>query len=310
MSLDVKGLHHFTAIAEDPTENAKFYVNTLGMRIVKKTVNHDAPQMYHLFYGDKKGTPGSSITFFPGMTDEQGEPGAGMITELGLRIPEDSVDYWKERLEEQEVDYKEKEWRGKTTISLEDPDGLALRLVPGENSDYTSWEDSYIPENKQVRGLHHVTLSVHRTEDIAPILEEIGLEQAEAGYDSIYFNAEDSSGVEVKETDKRGRMGKGSVHHVAFKAGETQEEIEQWREKLKGMGMRPSPAISRKYFTSTYAKTPVGILFEYSSMGPGYTADESVEELGSSLVLPEKLEDMRDKIEDALPEFREEEINQ
>lgn len=311
MTLKVKGLHHFTAIAGDPTENAKFYVNKLGMRMVKKTVNHDAPEMYHLFYGDKKGTPGSGITFFPGMADQSGQPGAGMITELGLRIPENSLEYWKEHLEDEEITYEEQQWRGKQTLSLSDPDGLKLRLVPvqtGEN--YTAWENSTVPEENQIQGMNHVKLSVGRSSSIEPVLNKMELEKSEDKYENTFFDAEDGSCVEVEETDQRGRMGKGSVHHIAFKAGETEEEIEQWREKLKKIGMRPSPAISRKYFTSTYARTPAGILFEFSSMGPGYTADESVEELGTNFVLPEKLQGKMEEIKENLPEFREEEINQ
>lgn len=307
MSPEVKGLHHFTAIAGNPTENAKFYVNILGLRMVKKTVNHDAPQMYHLFYGDKEGTPGSSITFFPEMTDQEGESGAGMVTELGLRIPEDSVDYWEDRLEEKEIDFEKQNWQGKQTLNFEDNSGLQLRLVPAQSGDYTPWEESSVLEEHQIQGIHHVTLSVHNLSGIEPVLKEMGLEKAKE-YDNTYFNAEDGSGVEVKKTDKQGTMGTGSVHHVAFKAGETEQDIENWRDKLKRIGMRPSPAISRKYFTSTYARTPVGILFEFSSMGPGYTADESVEELGSSLVLPEKLQSQREQIEAALPEFNEDEI--
>lgn len=307
MSPEVKGLHHFTAIAGKPTENAKFYVNILGLRMVKKTVNHDAPQMYHLFYGDKKGTPGSSITFFLEMTDQEGEPGAGMVTELGLRIPKGSIDYWVERLENKEIDFKKQDWQGEQTLKFEDNSGLPLRLVPAQSEDYTPWEESKVPEEHQIQGMHHVTLSVNNLSGIDPVLKEMGLEKAEE-YENTYFNAEDGSGVEVKETDKQGNMGTGSVHHFAFKAGETEQEIENWREKLKRIGMRPSPAISRKYFTSTYARTPVGILFEFSSMGPGYTADESVEDLGSSLVLPEKLESRREQIESVLPEFNEDEL--
>lgn len=307
MSPEVKGLHHFTAIAGDPTENAKFYVNILGLKMVKKTVNHDAPQMYHLFYGDKKGTPGSSITFFPEMTDQEGKPGAGMVTELGLRTPKGSIDYWRDRLDNKNIEFEAEEWRGKNTLRFEDIHGLPLRLVPAQSDNYTPWAKSKVPEEHQIRGMHHVTLSVHQLSTIKPVLEEIGLKKSNE-YSNTYFDAEDGSGIEVIETDKRGNMGKGSVHHVAFKAGETEQEIENWRDKLMNLGMRPSPAISRKYFTSTYARTPAGILFEFSSMGPGYTADESVEELGSSLVLPEKLQDQREQIESALPEFNEEEI--
>jgi glyoxalase family protein len=311
MTLEVKGLHHFTAIAGDPTENAKFYVNKLGMRMVKKTVNHDAPEMYHLFYGDKKGTPGSGITFFPGMADQPGQPGAGMITELGLRVPETSLDYWEERFKEEDIEFEEQVWRGKATLSFSDPDGLPLRLVPVETDDnYVSWEDSTVPEENQICGMNHVKLSVQRISGIQPVLDRMGLEEADDEYENTFFDAEDGTCVEVEETDQRGRMGKGSVHHIAFKAGENEEEIEQWRDKLMKIGMRPSPAISRKYFTSTYARTPVGILFEFSSMGPGYTADESVEELGTNFVLPENLQGQREEIMRNLPEFREEEINQ
>lgn len=311
MTLKVRGLHHFTAIAGNPTENAKFYVNSLGMRMVKKTVNHDAPEMYHLFYGDKEGTPGSGITFFPGMAEQQGKPGAGMITELGLRMPEESLEYWKQRLEDEEISFEEEMWRGNQTLSFSDPDGLPLRLVPVERDDnYVSWEKSTVPEANQLRGMNHVKLSVQRISGIRPVLDRMGLKEADEEYENAFFDAEDGSCVEIEETERRGRMGKGSVHHIAFKAGENKEEIEQWRDKLMKLGMRPSPAISRKYFTSTYARTPVGILFEFSSMGPGYTADESVEELGTNFVLPENLQDQREEIIDNLPDFREEEINQ
>ena len=311
MTLKVQGLHHFTAIAGDPTENAKFYVNKLGMRMVKKTVNHDAPEMYHLFYGDKKGTPGSGITFFPGMSDQPGRSGAGMVTELGLRIPENTMNYWEQYLEDEQIDFKQEKWRNKDTLTFSDQDGLKLRLVPVKTDDnYVSWDDSTVPEDKQIRGMNHVKLSVQDISGIKPVLQHMGLEQEGGDYDNAFFDAEDGSCVEVEETNQRGRMGKGSVHHVAFKAAENAEEIEKWRDKLIKLGMRPSPAISRKYFTSTYARTPAGTLFEFSSMGPGYTADESIEELGKNFVLPETLQDRRDEIIENLPEFREDEINQ
>lgn len=299
----IQGLHHFTAIAGEPTENAKFYVNILGLRMVKKTVNHDAPQMYHLFYGDREGTPGSSITFFPGMSDQEAKPGKNMVTELGLRIPEDSISYWRERLEEKDVELEEDEWHGSSTLKFKDDSSLQLRLVEQESEDFKAWKESPVPEEFQLRGMHHVTLSVAEKENMERLLEEMGLEKED---DSLY-RAEDGSAVKLEQSEDRGVMGRGSVHHVAFKAGD-EENQERWRDKIQEMGMRPSPAISRKYFTSFYFRTSPGILFEFSTMGPGYTADESVEELGSSLVLPEKLESRREQIEKILPEFNEEEI--
>jgi glyoxalase family protein len=300
---EVYGLHHFTAISGDPTENAKFYVNVLGMRMVKKTVNHDAPQVYHLFYGDYEGTPGSSVTFFPDMADQQGEQGAGQVTELGLRIPQGSLDYWRERLEDHEIDFQEEEWHGYQTLSLEDDSGIPLRLVVEGSEDFTTWEDSKVPEEHQVRGMHHVELSVQDSTNTRELLNIMSLEEVEDGF----FEAEDGSKVVINETDKRGRMGTGTVHHIAFKVQDEQES-DKWRDKLQRHGMRPSPLVNRKYFSSIYFREPGGVLFEFATMGEGYTADESLEDLGSSLVLPENLEDQREKIESVLPEFREEEI--
>lgn len=309
MTLKVKGLHHFTAISGDPTENAKFYVNKLGLRMVKKTVNHDAPEYYHLFYGDKKGTPGSSITFFPNMADQKGKTGAGMISELGLRIPEESISYWEERLNELEIEFEEEKWQGKKTLKFEDGDGLQLRLAPQKTKDFETWEDSPVPEEHQIRGMHHVKFSLSSVENTLRLLKEMNFEEINTEDENLYLEAEDGSGVEIEQTNQRGRMGRGTVHHIAFKV-ENEEEQEKWRDKLQRMGMRPTPLISRKYFTSFYFRTPGGILFEFSSMGPGYTADESVEELGSSLVLPEKLQERREEIEKSLPEFKTDDIIQ
>lgn len=308
MNPEVKGLHHFTAIAGDPKENAKFYVNTLGLKLVKKTVNHDAPGMYHLFYGDNEGNPGTSLTFFPEMTEQDGEDGAGMITELGLRIPEKSIAYWTERLEEKDIDFEITEWHGKDTLLVEDPHGLKLRLVPKDTEDYTTWGKSNVPEDKQVRGMHHISIDLHDTEQMSKILRMMDFEELEVD-DDRYLEAEDGSGVDLRKTEQQGTMGRGSVHHIAFKAGENEDELEKWRDQLKKIGLRPSPTISRKYFTSTYCRMPSGTLFEFSTIGPGYTADESVEELGTNFVLPEKLEGRREEILEALPEFREQELD-
>ena len=299
---DIKGLHHFTAIAGDPTENAKFYVNTLGLKMVKKTVNHDAPQMYHLFYGDEEGNPGSSITFFPGMSDKKGESGANMVTELGLRIPKDALQYWKERLESKDIEIKKENWHGSQTLKFEDNSGLQLRLVMQKSDNFTAYKESPVPQEFQIQGMHHVTLSVKEKDKMAELLTQMGLVKKESLY-----RAKDDTAVELKKTDKTGRMGIGSVHHVAFKAGDETNQ-KKWRDKIQRMGMRPSPTISRKYFTSFYFRTYSNILFEFSTLGPGYTADEKVSELGSSLVLPEKLEPMRDEILNSLPEFNEDEI--
>lgn len=295
----MKGLHHITIMCGDPTTNAEFYVNTLGIRLVKKTVNHDAPGVWHLFYGDKKGTPGSSITFFPEMTERGTEEGAGMVTELGLRAPETSLDYWKQRLDDKGIGFEEQEWHGKNTLSFRDPDGLALRIVPEESEEFAAWEDSRVTDEHQLQGMHHVEMSVADEERARRLLELMQLEEKEDNY----YVAEDNSKVEVTEVETQGTPGRGSVHHIAFKVED--EEQEMWREKLRRNGINPSPLISRKYFTSFYFRTPFGVLFEFSNMQPGYTADEDVEELGQNFVLPENLEERRQEIMENLPEFDE-----
>jgi glyoxalase family protein len=254
----------------DPTENADFYVNKLGLRLVKKTVNHDAPTVYHLFYGDRKGTPGSSITFFPNITDRERVTGANQVTELGLRIPEDSIQYWKERLENLDIEYDEEEFHGKNTLKLEDPDGLPLRLYPEDSEDFETWEESDVDEEHQIRGMSHIVITVTSADSTRSLLEEVGLQEESESW----YKAEDGSKVEVRESDETGREGKGTVHHIAFKVRD--EEQEPIREKIKSLGFRPSPLISRKYFTSFYFRESNNVLFEFSNLEPGYTADESV----------------------------------
>ncbi|MFB6241772.1 MAG: VOC family protein [Candidatus Nanosalina sp.] len=241
------------------------------------------------------------------MADQEGEQGAGMITELGLRVPKDSLEYWKKRLEDEEIEYETEDWHGRETLSFEDPHGLPLRIVPEDTEDYTPWEASEVPEENQIRGMHHVTVELRDTGTLGEVMKRLGMEETQ-DYGGRYFEMEDGSGIELRETEKSGRMGTGTVHHFAFKAADSEEELESMREKLQSIGLRPSPAINRKYFTSTYCRMPGGVLFEFSTMGPGYTADESVEELGTNFVLPEKLQDRRQEILEALPEFREEEL--
>lgn len=294
----VEGLHHITIICGGPEQNAEFYIDVLGMRMVKKTINRDAPELYHLFYGDAEGTPGSSITFFPLMAENEGEPGADQVTELGLRIPENSIQYWKDRLHENNIEYEVENLRGLETLSFEDSDGLALRLIPGNEGSFTPWSESTVPEERQIRGMKQVKIEASQFDLSKQLIELMGLEKISEDF----FRAEDGSGVELVQSTGRGRMGRGTVHHIAFKV-EGEEMQEAWREELQEMGMMPSPVTDRKYFKSIYFREPSGVIFEFATMGPGYTADEEVEELGENLVLPDELEGRRREIEKDLPEF-------
>ncbi|SEV99943.1 ring-cleaving dioxygenase [Natrinema salifodinae] len=311
MSLNTPGLHHVTAIAGDPQRNADFYVGTLGLRFVKKTVNHDDTGTYHFYFGDEEGTPGTNITFFP-WTDRgrQGRFGAGQTRTTAYGIPADAVDYWRDRLASADVEFEEAERFDETVLRFADPDGIELELVATDAEfDATPWEGGPVPEERQLRGFYNVTLAVDEFGPTEQILTEVLGYELEAEDESegrrCYRSATGGPGslVDLIETDAgRGRMGVGTVHHVAFEA-ESVEEQERWRKAFADQGLAPSEVIDRKYFQSIYVREPGGVLFEMATTGPGFTEDEDRDELGSRLALPEWLEDEREQIEAQLPAF-------
>ena len=309
MSPETAGIHHVTAIAGDPQRNAEFYVDTLGLRLVKRTVNHDDPGSYHLYFGDGEGTPGTNITFFP-WTDSgrQGEFGAGQTEFTAYAIPETSVEFWTERLDEAGVAVDRTERFGETVLRFADPDGIGLELVATDApTDAVAWADSPVPETHQLRGFHSVTLAVPEVGPTAERLTEVlgfkheGTEADRHRYRSAAGGF--ASVVDIVETDADyGEMGVGTVHHVAFQAAD-RAELEAYREQYRELSVRASEIRDRTYFLALYAREPNGILFEISTMEPGFTADEPLEELGESLVLPERLEARREEIEGELPAF-------
>ncbi|MGB9964580.1 ring-cleaving dioxygenase [Halobacterium hubeiense] len=305
------GLHHVTAIAGDPQANADFYVGALGLRFVKRTVNHDDTHTYHFYFGDYEGTPGTNLTFFPwGERGRDGEFGAGQTRHTAYLIPADSVDYWAERLHEHGAAVEERERFGDTVLQFSDPDGIALELIASDRadeSDAVPWPDGPVPAEHQLRGFHSVTLAVREFGPTEAILTDVlGYERvAEDGDRRRYRTPAGGphSTLDLVETDApRGQMGVGTVHHVAFTA-ESVAELEAWKEAYADHGLAASGPIDRKYFQSLYCREPGGVLFEIATDGPGFAVDEDVEALGSSLVLPEWLEDDRVDIEASLPDF-------
>ncbi|MDS0477653.1 ring-cleaving dioxygenase [Natrinema sp. 1APR25-10V2] len=309
MSPNTPGLHHVTAIAGDPQDNADFYVGTLGLRFVKKTVNHDDTGTYHFYFGDGEGSPGTNITFFP-WTDQgrEGQFGAGQTQTTAYAIPAESVDYWRDRLESEGIDIEETERFDETVLRFADPDGIGLELVAADaETAATPWEDGPVPTEHQLRGFYNVTLAVDEFGPTETILTDVlGYElEAEADGRRRYRSATGGPGsiVDLVETDAgRGRMGVGTVHHVAFVA-ESVAEQERWREAYADAGLSPSAVIDRKYFQSIYTREPGGVLFEMATTGPGFTEDEPLDELGERLTLPERLENEREEIEAQLPDF-------
>lgn len=309
----VHGLHHVTAIAGDPQENVDFYTRVLGMRLVKKSVNQDAPGTYHLFYADGVGSPGTDLTFFPWPDLPKARPHVGRIVEVPLAVSPGSFEYWQERLEEHRVTTSVMETRfGERTLPFEDPHGLRLALVETEaEREFVPWEHSPVPADRQVRGMHAVRLWEAELEPTQALLTEVlGLDlvgEDEGWHRYGVGGGRSGTFAEVKVVDRHHRTsrpvsGTGAVHHAAWRVRDTTEEMEL-RDFIARVGLRPTSQIDRHWFKSVYFREPGGVLFELATDGPGFTVDEDREDLGSSLVLPPSMEDQREKIEAGLPEL-------
>ena len=306
MSERVPGLHHVTAISSDPQANVDFYTDVLGLRLVKQTVNFDDTSTYHLYYGDEVGTPGTVVTFFPFERGTSGTVGRGQTSATAFTVPEGSVDYWLERLENHSVDHDEPHERfDETVVPVRDHDGQPLELVTGEN-DLEPWADGPVPADHAIRGFHGVTLDSLDAMATATVLETMGYEERARDGSRTRFVAESDRAAVVDVLDRpdgeRGRQGLGTVHHVAFRTADDETQAE-WRERLSELGLGVTPQKDRQYFRSIYTREPGGILFEIATDGPGFDRDESVEELGTALKLPPWLEDDRTQIEQHLPEL-------
>lgn len=308
MATSVHGIHHVTCIAGDAQENLDFYVALLGMRLVKKSVNQDNPRTYHLFYADHAGTPGTNFTFFPCPNREPGRLGVGLTIEVSFAIPSGSLVYWKERLQQYGVEHGAPETRfGETTLAFKDVHGLQLALV--ETSDerqFVPWEDSPVSPEYQLRGIHSVRLWERKLDHTEKILtQRMGfvLLGAEDGWHRYGVDGGGSGKlIELKELpeERRGHWGTGSVHHVAWRVKDSDEQMSV-REGIVNAGLRPSPQTDRFWFKSVYYKEPGGVLFELATDGPGFDRDEDMEHLGEQMILPPWLEAQRDEIEAALP---------
>jgi glyoxalase family protein len=308
------GIHHVTCIAGDPQENMDFWVETLGLRLVKRSVNQDDPSTYHFFFADAEGSPGTSMTFFPWGDLPQGKVGSGQVSRTAFRVPEGALDLWEDRFDEYGVDYDGRVERfGETVLPFRDPDNLPVELVEveiGEDDPVVPWTE-WVPEEYAIRGFHSVALWLADPEPTEELLrtmglEEVGTEQAQGdtfGDERTRFAATGQVGkyVDVLPTIEASRQGHGTVHHVAFQTP-TDEDQEGMRQAVQSEGLRPTAQIDRHWFRSVYFREHGGVLFELATSGPGYDSDEPLDELGERLVLPGKFEARRDRIETDLPE--------
>ena len=300
------GIHHVTAIASDPVENLQFYTETLGLRLVKKSVNQDDVSVYHLFFADHTGSPGTSMTFFPYEGARPGQVGAGQVYTTQFTVPKTSIDWWADHLETALGVAPERHSRfGQSVLAFSDPDGLPLELVGVEDAPESNLPGGPVPEEHAIRGFHGVALGVTRPGRFPDLLSRFGYEEVGEEGNRIRFETHGDIGgvVDLVELEggERGHPGAGTVHHVAFYV-ETDEQ-EAWRELLIDEGLHPTEIIDRKWFYSVYTRTPAGILFEFATPDPGYDVDEEIDALGERLVLPEWLEDQRHEIEAGLPEL-------
>ena len=294
----LEGIHHITAITADARANVDFYARVLGLRLVKKTVNFDAPDVYHLYYGDERGSPGSILTFFefPGVAP--GRPGAGMIHTIAMRVAgESALEFWRSRLEAEAVAVQREE----DSLRFADPEGLRFELVVEDVPDppLAAAAPDVLPGNA-ILGFAGVRAYADDPAAARPLLERA------LGFGPVGDGAHVAAGEERRGTyrydrppGRPGSQGGGTVHHIAWSSRDDEEQHE-WRRRVAEHGGRPTPIIDRNYFHSVYFREPNGVLFELATRGPGFAVDEPPERLGEALMLPERYEPMRAQLERTL----------
>jgi len=308
---EIGGIHHVTCIAADAQENLDFYTGGLGMRMVKKSVNQDVPDTYHLFFADAEGHPGADLTFFPWPRMPRAKPGIGLSMEVSLAVPRGSLDYWSDRLSERGVAAGQPETRfGELALPFTDPHGLSVALVETSDArEFTPWDKSPVPMDKQILGLHAVRLWEHDLEPTQGFLTDVLKFTAlgEEGGWHRYVIAGGGSGkhldIRALPDEQRGAWGIGAIHHVAWRVADDESQLAV-QARVAAARRRPTEVIDRFWFKSVYFLEPGGVLFEIATDGPGFTADEDLETLGEKLVLPPWLEPQRAEIEESLPELR------
>ena len=304
MTLTTQGLHHVTAIGGDPQRNLEFYVRTLGLRLVKRTVNFDDPGTYHFYFGDELGRPGTLLTFFPWPDAPQGRRGAGQVTTTTFAVPEGSLDWWQSRLRQEGLEANLVAANDGQTLVFEDPDGLQLGLAEAPGDDRPGWTQGSVGAEQAIQGLHSVTLTVADAKPSVEMLGVLGMTQIDEGPRGLRFAAAGKgpgSLVDLVEAPgaQRGLVAAGTVHHVAWRTPDDATQGE-WLQRLRELGVQVTPVQDRQYFHSIYFREPGGVLFEIATDQPGFATDETPAALGTALKLPAWLESGRAQIERAV----------
>ncbi|MCS6807933.1 MAG: ring-cleaving dioxygenase [Bacteroidota bacterium] len=316
MSAHITGLHHVTVLASDAAHNLAFYAGILGLRLVKQTVNFDAPDVYHLYYGNEHGVPGTILTFFPYKGLARGRRGKGQATVIALSISIHAIEYWLQRFQKFHVRHHAPYQRfgGELVLACEDSDGLALELVANTQDTRSGYASGYIPADYAIKGLYGVTLCEEAYEHTARLLVDTMNYQHTAEQDHrMRFSVSGTPGTFVdivcSPDSLRGLNGSGTIHHLAFATANDHSQ-HQIREALLQRGFNVTPILDRQYFHSIYFREPGSILFEVATSDIGFTVDEPVEQLGTALKLPPWYESKRSALEQVLEplEFRSEQF--
>ncbi|KAA9024223.1 ring-cleaving dioxygenase [Niallia endozanthoxylica] len=297
------GIHHITAFVNDAQRTTDFYTGVLGLRLVKKTINFDRPEVYHLYFGNEAGEPGTVITFFPWEKQLKGRMGTGQVGVTSYMIPLGAMDFWKNRLETFGIKFRLSERFGENYIQLQDPDGLELELVERNRGPMNTWSVNGIQPEVAVKGFGGATLISAKPNKTAEVLESVlGLTCIGQEDSFLRFQSEGDLGntIDIKLTPSvRGLMGAGTVHHIAWRAKD-EEDHQRWRDLLQEKGYHPTEILDRNYFKAIYFHEEGGILFEIATDPPGFTVDEPIHELGQKLMLPSWFEEKREELEESL----------
>ncbi|MEQ7805716.1 ring-cleaving dioxygenase [Priestia megaterium] len=312
MSKKTAGIHHITAIVGHPQENVDFYAGVLGLRLVKQTVNFDDPGTYHLYFGNEGGKPGTIITFFPWANARQGKIGDGQVGVTSYVVPKGAMGFWEQRLAKFGVPATKMERFGEQYLEFDDPHGLHLEIVEREEGEKNTWQAGEINSDVAIKGFGGATLLSVRPDETAQLLEDVmGLKKVGQEGDFIRFQSSADIGnvIDLKLTTiGRGQMGVGTVHHIAWRAKDDEDQLE-WQKYVADSGYGVTAVRDRNYFNAIYFKEHGEILFEIATDPPGFAHDESLKTMGEKLMLPEQYETHRDQIERALIPFEVRELD-
>jgi glyoxalase family protein len=303
----IPGIHHVTCITGDVQKCVDFYVSVLGLRFVKKSINQDLPDTYHIYFGDYLGSPGTAMTFFGWPTWPTQRAGSGQVTTVVFQVPAGSLDFWSGRLKRMGIAHDRATRFDAEALALRDPDGIAIDLVgDADDARWKPWREGPVDGERAIRGFHSVTLTVAEAAGTVELLTRtMGFQKAGVAGNRMRLTTGDGgphSIVDVVESPE-GPVGEesiGTVHHVAWRTPDGQAQLE-WRETLLDAGRNVTPVIDRWYFKSIYYREPGGVLYEIATDSPGFTVDEPPEKLGTTLSLPPWFQVRREHLDHVLP---------